>query len=200
MKKNRILKTLFSALFFLYPIFVFLGVKYFDAGLASLALCFVLIFRIFFLREPGNNPFGKVFEGVLWLVLAYNLVNYYFKSELALKLYPILMSAGICGIFLHSLWIGQPLVEKFARLHVKDLSALRLRYTHRLTWIWSIWLFLNTLIAAYTALYSNIEFWTFYNSLLTHLITGLLFASDLVYRRLILTPLELRQEEGHAIK
>jgi Predicted membrane protein len=183
--KSQAFKRIFSAIFFLYPLFAFLALRYFDASLASLVLSLILIFRLVFMRSSGANGFGKIFDVVLWFVLLNNVLNIYFKSEIALKIYPAMMSLCFFGIFAHSLWIKKPLIEKFARLYEKNITERRLQYIWKLTVIWTCWLFLNTALAFYTAFAAPMETWVLYNNLIFYVICGVLFASDFAYRKLV---------------
>jgi uncharacterized membrane protein len=183
---KQALKRIFSVVFFLYPLLAFLGVRYFDARIASLVLSLILIARLTFLRSYGQNPFGRVFDVIWWIVLANNIVNIYFKSELALKIYPALMSLGVFGIFVHSLIIKKPIIEKFARMHESHLSEERLKYIWKLTVLWSCWLFINTTLSIYTALFADFKHWAIYNNIVFYVVCGILFVGDFSFRKLVL--------------
>jgi uncharacterized membrane protein len=183
---KQALKRAFSVVFFLYPLLAFLGVRFFDARIASVVLSLILIARLTFLRSYGQNSFGRVFDIIWWIVLANNLVNIYFKSDLALKIYPALMSLGVFGIFFHSLLIKKPIIEKFARMHESHLSDDRLKYIWKLTVLWSVWLFINSLLAIYTAFFASFEQWAVYNNFIFYIVCGTLFVSDFAFRKLIL--------------
>ncbi|MNT08579.1 hypothetical protein D3C72_1433260 [compost metagenome] len=191
--KSQAFKRIFSALFFLYPLIAFLALRYFDAALASLALSLILIFRLIFLRTSGENSFGKIFDVVLWFVLLNNILNLYFKSPVIIKIYPAMMSLCFFGIFAHSLWIKKPLIEKFARMYEKNISEKRLQYIWKLTILWTVWLFINTTLAFYTAFFAPMKTWVLYNNLIFYIICGCLFAADFGYRKLIFDRRERKQ-------
>ena len=149
-----------------------------------MVLSLILVARLVFIKKQTANSFGKILDAVMWIVLINNILNLYFKNEFILKLYPVLMSLGMAGLFVHSLWIGEPIIEKFARLHEKDLSAEKLQYIRKLTLIWSVWLCVNASLALYTALYSSFDVWVLYNNVLFYVICGVLFLGDFSYRKL----------------
>lgn len=175
---------IFTVIFFLYPLLVFLAVRYFDVGVASLVLSGILLARFLLRKKIAEPAFSKIFDVILWVVLLNNVLNIYFKSELILKMYPVLMSAAFAGTFIDSLYRKKPIIEKFARLYDKNLTEDKLLYIHSLTVVWSIWLSLNTLLALYTALFTSFDIWMIYNNVVFYLVCGLIFAGDLSYRKI----------------
>lgn len=96
------------------------------------------------------------------------------------------MSFGVFCIFAYSLAVGQPIIEKFARQFERELSLEKQKYIWKLTLIWSVWLFINSLIALFSAIQSNYDMWLIYNNFIFYIVSGVLFASDLLYRKFVL--------------
>lgn len=172
-----------SVLFFLYPLLIFLAVKFISPAAASGILCVILVGSLFFVKKENRNTFGKMFDVVLWVVLINNLANLYFKSELVLRLYPFFMSFAAASFFIYSLFRGPPVIESFARLQNASLTSDKLIYIRKLTLVWSIWLSVNTLISFYTVVVADFETWAMYNNLIFYLVSGTLILGDLYIRR-----------------
>ncbi len=182
--RQRVSVRIFTAIFFLYPLLVFLAVRYFDVAIASLGLSIILLGRLLLQKKQERQSFGRIFDVIMWIVVVNSLLNLYFRNELILKLYPVLMSAGMAGVFIHSLLLKKPVIEKFARLYEKALTPEKLEYIRRLTVIWSVWLCLNAALALYTALFSPFDVWMIYNNMVFYLVCGVIFAVDISYRKL----------------
>lgn len=182
----RTIKKSLSALLFLYPIWVYIGIKYFSIASASFFLACFLVVRLLFFKTKDKAPLGRVFEGFLALMLVNNLLNAYFENKFLLKLYPVLMSFGFFCTFTYSLFTSEPIIESFARVKKKEFSLAELKYIRRLTVFWSGWLLANTLIALYTVLFCSLDSWLLYNGMVSYIISGLIFGGEFLYRKIVL--------------
>ena len=106
-------------------------------------------------------------------------------STMAAKAYPVVVSGGFALLFGASLWRGPSLVERIAELHGDVLTPAARRYCRRVTMVWTLWLVLNTLIAAALALAGSVAAWALWTGFVFYLITGLIFAGELMLRRLL---------------
>ncbi len=191
-------KRFVAGLLFLYPVAIYFCVQYFGPIVATSGLIVILTLRFVTFRKLPRNPLAKTFDLVLVIFLIQNILNLYFQSPLVLRLYPFLMSSGAAFAFSKSLFDGRPLIEEFARLVEKNLQSEQIRYIRRLTWIWAIWLSFNSAIALISALTFSFEHWLLYNGMIFYVVTGLLVASDLVYRKVILKKRLRMQGSTHA--
>ncbi|WP_420583821.1 hypothetical protein [Ruegeria sp.] len=105
-----------------------------------------------------------------------------FKDQ-AYLLHPFAMSGSFALVFGISLTKKQSLIEMLARLREPNLPASGVAYTWNLTRIWFVFLVLNALVAALTALFAPIEVWAFYNGFLFYCLSGMLLVADILYRR-----------------
>jgi uncharacterized membrane protein len=96
---------------------------------------------------------------------------------------PVLMNLGLFVTFAGSLRTDTPLVERFARMQVSDLSAEELRYCRTVTQVWSLFFVLNGTVALALALLAPLSWWALYNGLLAYVLIGLLGASEYVIRK-----------------
>ena len=67
---------------------------------------------------------------------------------------PVLINAGLFITFAGSLRTDTPLIERFARMQVSDLSAEELRYCRSVTQVWSAFFVLNGGTALALALFA----------------------------------------------
>lgn len=104
-------------------------------------------------------------------------------SELLLKCYPLIMSAGMGLLFLISLSGEQSLIERFARAGGKQPPREAKGYLRMLTLAWGMLLLLNAAVAAWTVWYSSLAVWTLYNGLLSYLVIAVFVIVELIYRR-----------------
>lgn len=186
---SKITKAFISVLFIFYPIVVFFSLRHFSVTAASAVLCLILVLRLvlsYISKDQPKNQLGQAVDLVCALALLVNGMNLIFKNEMLLKLYPFFMSFGATFVFVKSLLQGPPLIEDIARRFEGKLNAAQIRYTRKLTQIWSFWLAINTTLALYTALALPSDVWVVYNNILFYLISGFLFAGDFAYRKLIL--------------
>jgi uncharacterized membrane protein len=190
---NNFVNKIFAGLFLVYPLIIYLGVKHLETVTASIIISIVLVGRMILMKNQKEWPLGKAIYFALGMTLVNNLMNLYFKSELSLKIYPVLMSFVVFIVFVRSLIVGPPIIEQFARQFEKDLSDDKLLYIKKLTIIWSIWLFVNTCLAIVTAVWANAEVWLIYNNLVFYLISGTLVVLDIGYRKLIFNKREIRR-------
>lgn len=108
------------------------------------------------------------------------------------RLYPVVINSALFALFFGSLFTRQPLVERIARLTDPDLPSAAVRYTRRVTWLWSGVTLFNTAAAAYTALFAPLRVWSLYNGLIVYLVIGTVFGLELIVRRRYRRMLEAR--------
>ena len=116
--------------------------------------------------------------GFLFLMIAAynNQINY-------LLLYPVLVSSLFFLVFALSLIYPPPIIERLARLEDPDLPEQGIRYTRKVTQVWSIFFLCNTLISAFTVWYNNHWLWSLYNGFIFYILMGLLIAIEMMIRR-----------------
>ncbi|MFK3704265.1 hypothetical protein ACI2JR_04715 [Klebsiella sp. NPDC088457] len=108
------------------------------------------------------------------------------KTHQLLLFYPVAVNAVMLAVFGGSLWSAMPLVERLARLQEPHLPAAAVRYTRRVTQVWSLFFIANGSIALCTALYGDMALWTAWNGMIAYLLIGALMAGEwLVRRRMI---------------
>lgn len=96
---------------------------------------------------------------------------------------PVLVNLILLAGFAGSLRSEMPLVERFARLQVDDLTPAEVAYCRGVTLTWSVFFALNGAAAALLALAAPLSWWALYSGLLAYVLVGLLGASEYVIRK-----------------
>lgn len=96
---------------------------------------------------------------------------------------PVLANAILLAGFAGSLRTKMPLVERFARMQVADLSHDEVEYCRQVTWVWSLFFVLNGSTAALLALAAPLSWWALYTGLIAYLLIGLIGATEYVVRK-----------------
>jgi uncharacterized membrane protein len=122
----------------------------------------------------------------IWLMVALvGLVvafTAYQNDPLGLLMAPVLMNVALLVTFGGSLRSPRPMVERFARLQVDDLSKEEIRYCRVVTQIWCGFFVINGAICLALALSRDLDLWTFYTGLISYILIGILFSAEYVYR------------------
>ncbi|MDN4502129.1 hypothetical protein QX776_06930 [Alteromonadaceae bacterium BrNp21-10] len=58
-----------------------------------------------------------------------------------------------------------------------------MKYTRKVTIVWSVFFLVNGLIAAYTTFFCDLETWTFYNGFVSYCLMAILGASEWIIRQ-----------------
>jgi uncharacterized membrane protein len=183
MRGARLLPVVY---WFIYPLAIYFGIKFFEPRTVALLLAVSLILRR--RRDAGRflADLKHADRGVLLALLSLAVLTATTNSETLLRLYPVAMSLGMLLLFGLSLKFPPSMVERFARLRESDLSPDGIRYTRRVTQVWCAFFVVNGAIAGWTALYASRDVWALYNGLIAYLLMGALFAGEWLVRRHVL--------------
>jgi uncharacterized membrane protein len=97
--------------------------------------------------------------------------------------YPALANGLMLALFAASLASGLPMVERFARLQVDDLSSAEIAHCRSVTIVWCAFFAANGLAAAALALFASRAVWALYTGFASYVLMGLLFASEYAVRK-----------------
>ncbi|GAA0208681.1 hypothetical protein GCM10009123_15180 [Kangiella japonica] len=180
-----LLKIAVAVVVLLYPIAIYFGLQQFQPKYLALSLAALVILR----ASITKSPIIKAVKGLWLIVLVVGLslaaLSFFTNSDLGLKLYPVIISAGFLAVFTYSLSQPPSIIERLARLQEPDLPPEGVAYTRKVTKVWCGFFVLNILISLYTVIFSSTEIWTLYNGLVSYLLMGTLFISELIYRKCV---------------
>ncbi len=164
----------------LYPVLVYVGVDHFSTRVMGGLLLLLLLTRLMFgLANSRNNPL----RGLLPVLCLFALTLMIFDRREMLLWYPVLVSVLMLGVFVYTLWMPPPIIERIARLTEPDLPVAAVHYTRKVTVVWCVFFAVNAAIATTTVLWTDFETWALYNGLISYLLMGSLFAAEFLLRR-----------------
>ncbi len=169
-------KLLLIALSIGYPLLVYVSLGRFEPRWLSLLLCVLALLRAIGSRER----YWLWIAAVTGLLAGWALL---FNAALPLKLYPVLINAGLLLVFGLSLRFGPPVIERLARLREPDLPAAAVAYTRKVTQAWCLFFIFNGSMALATAVWASERVWALYNGLIAYLLMGSLFAGEWLLRQ-----------------
>lgn len=193
--KTKITTALFVTLSILYPCLVYFGLQHWSYRVFGFMIIAVGIGKFYLSRSKARKNDALL----LAVTVLCGLLIWAFPSELAVKLYPVCMSALVGSFFALSLWQKESLIERLARLSGAEMTPDAVRYTRRLTALWAILLYVNGLIALYLARFGTTESWTLYCGFLSYVILGGFMGGELLFRHYYMRRQQSRQSDSHSI-
>lgn len=159
-----------------YPVVVYLGFGRWQPLWLGLALAALLLLRAWSARDGVWLAAGL---GAALLSLA----SQWGGSWVPLKLYPVMVSAVLLGVFAASLARPPTIVERIARLTEPQLPPEAIAYTRKVTLAWCGFFIVNGAVAAATVAWGSDEAWLLYNGLLSYLLMGAFFSGEWLLRQ-----------------
>ncbi len=150
------------------------------------ALCFLLVVSLSQLLLIMHNPTQQKWVAIAPLViLLFCIVSLLKDTALALYLPPFIIQGSLFWLFAGSLRRGhEPLLTRIARCVFQQHDEATVRYTTRVTQLWSLFfvaLFIETLLLT---LFAPLELWSLFANIINYLLIVLLFCVEFIYRRL----------------
>ena len=141
----------------------------------------VLVLLIRLTTGLKSTPLSLIFAAAIAVALI--AVTSLFDPDLAMRLYPVFMTATILAVFAASLFKPPSMIERFARIMEPDLPEDGVRYTYRVTQIWCVFFVLNIAIALWTVFYASLETWALYNGFISYVLMGMLLGGEFLFRK-----------------
>lgn len=163
-----------------YPFWVYWGMQSSSFWLLILVmLCMVA------LRCASGVSVGE--RNVLVLaVIGVSTVMLIWGEQLGFKFYPVMINAGFLFLFASSLVYPPTFVERIAKLAKSEITPKSISYMRRVTFVWSLFFFLNGSIALQTAVWGSDEEWLLYNGFIAYLLIGILAGSEWLVRQKVM--------------
>ncbi len=178
----NLIKVVVVILLLLYPIFIYLGIKYFSLSQLILFLAVLFAVRVVLIRKSSKTArFQVVFAVMIGGILIG--LTWMFDSVEYLKWYPVGLNIVFFIVFIASLISPPSVIEQIARIHHKDLPSGGIAYTRKVTIIWAVFFVINALISSWTVLYGTMETWTLYNGLISYALMGTILALEVLLRK-----------------
>lgn len=176
----RPITILLALIAILYPFLVYFGLQVLSPNVLACLLLFVLLLRL----KLGRSIFtdkrhNKWLFLTIVLVLGFSLIT---NLDIGIRFYPVATSLFFFGVFAYSLWFPPTVIERFARIKKPDLSPEGVIYTKNVTKIWCAFFILNSAIAAYTSVFTDIKTWTLYNGFISYCLIALLAGIEFLVR------------------
>jgi uncharacterized membrane protein len=167
------------AVFVLYPLLVYLGLRYLGGAWVAVILIALCLLRLVARTGPFTRAQVVIIcsAGVLLAVLS--LLR---GSPKLVLYYPVLINAGLLIVFARSLAYPPTVIERLARLRDPQLSPKGVAYTRRVTIAWVAFFLLNGGAALYTASFSSPKIWALYNGFIAYVLMGAMFAGEFLVR------------------
>jgi uncharacterized membrane protein len=163
----------------LYPLIVIVGLDYASPAAIMALFAGVVLLR---LRFDSRNSFDRVLAIAAGCVGLGLLID----PAVAVRLYPVLVNAGLAIAFAHSLFFPPSIVERIALLHRAKPDPSVARYMRRVTAAWIAFFASNGLAAAWTVRFGTLEQWALYNGVVAYVLMGGMFVGEWIVRRLVM--------------
>lgn len=160
----------------LYPLAVWLGHERFEPRWLAVLLLLAALARLPSLKLSASARW--LAGGALLLAAGAIAAN----AILPLKLYPVLVNAGLLAAFGYSLAKPPSTIERFARMREPNLPPFAVAYTRSVTKVWCGFFIVNGAIALGTALWATPAVWSLYNGVIAYVLMGVLFAGEYLVR------------------
>lgn len=124
---KRLIAPLLVLIGLLYPFAVYYGLEYVSPRGFALVLGALWGLRAIFSAENIINRWQAL------ILIVFCLLLFVFDSPQLLQWYPVLINMLLLTVFVISLYLGPPIIERLARLREPDLPAHAVVYTRQVT-------------------------------------------------------------------
>ena len=189
--KNRA-RFLFGLIAILYPLLVFCALVVFNLPNRYLSIgiiVFALAYSVVNYRQNRGKHAAALFISPV-ILCGIGAVSLFLNSSLVLKLYPALADLAYITVFTTSLFVSPPFAFYFIDIFDKSIKeklpkAAFERYCFRATLVWCVFFFLDGIIAVCTVFFGTDIIWGIYNSGITYVIMGLIFAGEFILLKML---------------
>jgi uncharacterized membrane protein len=182
----RVLRRLTGAVLLIaYPVLVYYGLTHWSPRFVAFALLCVLVPFAFARLRRVDAAALRGLAAIPMVTALSLLLGFALDASGFVLAVPVAINAALLLVFGSTLRCGRlPMIERFARLHEKDLSEAKVRWCRQWTVVWCGFFVVNGGTALVLAVAAPLAAWTVYNGLVAYLLMGLLFATEWIARRL----------------
>ena len=128
------------------------------------------------------NRLFKVLKALLPFAGMFLVIGvFHFTNFVLLKYYPAVMNLMMFLIFFTSLFQERTVIQKFALAMEPDADKRVMDYARNVTYVWSVFTFLNFLVSLGTVVMSE-KIWAIYNGFVSYFLVGLVFIIEYIVR------------------
>ena len=109
------------------------------------------------------------------------IITFRYTHWIVVKYYPAVVNFLIFILFFSSLFQKETVIQKLARAMEPDIKPKALEYTKKLTYVWTIFAFVNWIIS-FTTVFLSETIWILYNGIISYALIGIFFAVEYVVR------------------
>jgi uncharacterized membrane protein len=165
-----------------YPILIFGALAWLEPREVALVILALAGIRLLTARFGAAVAFVREVWIPAAAVAVVALGSAIWNDPTGLLIAPVLINVALLLTFGASLWGDRPIVERFARLQIDDLSDAEIRYCRIVTRVWCVFFVVNGSITLLLALGSDVKTWALYTGFISYVLIGILFAAEYVYR------------------
>ncbi len=178
----------------MYPFAVYIGLNNIAPSYLAIILIVLVLLRIVLVRArleklPWMLPASLL--GIL--AIGTSVIT---DSSLGFKLYPLAVNFSMLVVFAYSYYKPPTVIETFARLNEKNMSAPAIKYTAKVTLVWCLFFIINGLISLYTALFMTLDIWMIYNGFLSYVLMATLMLVEYLVRLKVKKQHRLQAEQA----
>lgn len=162
-----------------YPAVVYFGIQNASSAVFASVLLLVTLARLFL----GRGKINYRQNAMLIIMAVYSFITALTNSEWALRMYPVVISFCMAGVFAITLFESESFIEKVSKLAGKEITVNAKRYTRKLTFVWALALVVNGIVSLLFATYASLKTWAFYCGFLSYLMFAALFFIEFIYRQ-----------------
>jgi uncharacterized membrane protein len=167
-----------------YPAVVYYGLTRFESRqvvwVLLPAVVITALARVPVQRRAAYRDALKIPAGMAALLLLAGL----FDDRRFMLAMPVLISAVLLLGFAGSLLTAMPIVERFARAQVAELSLAEVVYCRQVTVAWCVFFVVNGGVAGWLALSGPLGAWALYTGVIAYVLIGAIAATEYVIRKI----------------
>lgn len=175
-----------------YPILILAALSWLEPWQTGLIVLGLAAARLFLLGPALGESAASTLSSAVSVARGFSLplvgmaavllFTVFRNDPVGLLLAPVLVNVVLLSSFALSLWSDRPMVERFARLQVRDLPPDEVRYCRSVTKVWCGFFVVNGGICLALALQRDSALWALYTGFVSYLLIGMLFGTEYVYR------------------
>lgn len=116
-------------------------------------------------------------------VVLLSVASFFLDDPRFLLAQPVAVSLVMLVAFGSTLLRGPPMIERYARMMVSDLSDEEARYCRSVTWVWCGFFVVNGSLLAVSALFLPLWVWALHAGLVSYVAIGVVLLVEIVVRK-----------------